>query len=206
VELLVVVAVIALMMGLVAPAVTSLGRSTALVTGGNLVTNLANFARQSAMAHNSMTALLILGAQGTPEDYRALTVMEYTGGRGGWTQIAPWQSLPPGIVIDFADTQNCTFCESPPPPFPFLTGPPVQKNPPVTYGGNQVGSSAYAARLYLPTGSLQNPQKPAQIRVVEGFAQGGNVIRTHPGEAGKSANYYDVAIVGATGTTKVSRP
>ena len=44
------------------------------------------------------------------------------------------------------------------------------------------------------------------IRVIEGFAQGGAVVRTHPGAGGTAANYYEIAIIGATGTTKVSRP
>ncbi len=206
VELLVVVAIIVLVTVLVVPAVTGLGRSTALVSGGNTVTNLANLARQTAVTKNTLTALVLLGKQGTATDCRALIVLEYAAGAGGWLPATQWQTLPEGIVVDIDDPANCTFYESSPPAFPFLTGPPAQKNPPVTFGGTQVSPSAYASRIYLPNGGLQNPEKRAQIRVIEGFAQGGQIVRTRPGVAGQAANYYDIAIIGATGTTKISRP
>ena len=206
IELLSVMAVLVIVAGFLVPAVASLGRSTALVTGGNMVTNLANFARQSAVSKNTMTALVLLGGQGTPEDYRSFIVLEYIAGGGGWSPLSAWQTLPDGITVDFADAANCTFYEKSPAAFPLLAGPPVQKNPPVTYKTAQVGASAFSARIYLPTGGLQSPEKPAQIRLVEGFAQGAQLVRTHPDGTGKSANYYDIAIVGATGTTKISRP
>jgi len=199
-------AVLVIVTGFLVPAVASLGRSTALVTGGNMVANLANQARQTAISKNTMTALVLLTAQGTPEDYRAVMVLEYIAGGGGWSPATGWQTLPDGIIVDFADPTNCTFYEETPAAFPFLTGPPVQKNPPITYKKTQVGPSAFSARIYLPTGGLQNPEKSAQIRIVEGFAQGTQLVRTHPDGTGKSANYYDIAIVGATGTTKISRP
>lgn len=206
IELISVMVIIAIIMAFVVPAVTGLGRSTALVTGGNTVTNLANLARQTAVTKNSMTALVMLGKQGTAADFRAFIVLEYAAGAGGWLPVTAWQTLPDGIVVDIDDPANCTFYESSPPAFPFLAGPPVQKNPPVTYGDAQVAPSAYAARIYLPNGGLQYPEKRAQIRVIEGFAQGSQIVRTHPGAPGQAANYYDIAIIGATGMTKVSRP
>ena len=206
VELLSVMAVLVIVMGFIVPAVTGMARATALVSGGNMVTNLASLARQTAVSKNTMSALVLLGNQGTPEDYRAWTVLEYAAGGGGWLPVTGWQKMPDGIVVDFADATNCTFCEAQPTPFPFLTGPPARQNPPVDYFGKQVGPTAYAVRIYLPNGGLQNPEKPAQIRVIEGYAQGGQIVRTHPGTAGLAANYYDVAIIGASGVTKVSRP
>lgn len=199
-------AILVIVMGFIAPAVTGLGRSTALVTGGNTVNNLANLARQTAVAKNTLTALVMLGNQGTPADFKAFTVLEYAAGGGGWLPVTGWQMLPDGIVVDIGDPANCTFYEQTPTAFPFLTGPPAQKNPPVTYRDTQVSPSAFAARIYLPNGGLQNPEKPAQIRVIEGFAQGGQITRTRPASPSQAANYYDIAIIGATGTTKVSRP
>lgn len=198
--------IIVVITALVVPAVSGLGRSTALVTGGNTVNNLANLARQTAISKNTMTALVLLGKQGTSADFRAFIVLEYAAGTGGWLPVTTWQTLPDGIVVDIDDPANCTFYETSPPAFPFLTGPPVQKNPPVTFNDAQVSPTAYAARIYLPNGGLQNPEKRAQLRVIEGFAQGGKIVRTHPASDSQAANYYDVAIIGATGTTKISRP
>ena len=62
------------------------------------------------------------------------------------------------------------------------------------------------ARIFTPTGSLQNAEQGAQIRLIEGYLAGGKVVRTRPGAAGASANYYDITIVGATGIPQASRP
>ena len=61
-------------------------------------------------------------------------------------------------------------------------------------------------RIFLSNGALQNPEKPAQLRLVEGFYENRRVTYTRPDGQGKPANYYDVAILGLTGTTKMSRP
>jgi hypothetical protein len=44
------------------------------------------------------------------------------------------------------------------------------------------------------------------LRLVEGYLQGNQVIHTRHDATGKALNYYDIAIVGLTGTTKISRP
>lgn len=207
VELLAVIAVIVIVSGFVVPAVTGIGRSTALVNGGNMATNLANLARQTALSKNTMTALVVLGNQGTTEDYRALTVLEYVTGGGGWAPVTAWQTLPDGIVVD-TDKADSTFLDhSPSFPQPQASGQTVQKNPPVFYRDQQVkDGDGYAARIFLPSGGLQNSQDPAQLRVIEGFLQNGRLVRTKPDSAGKSANFYDLTIIGATGVAKVSRP
>jgi prepilin-type N-terminal cleavage/methylation domain-containing protein len=206
IELLMVMAIIAIISALVVPAVNGFGRSGALTTGGNLVANLANFARQEAVSKNTMTALVVLGAQGTTQDYRAVAVLEYSP-IVGWSQVGNWEVLPVGILVDPSDTANCTFLTNSPDPFPFLTNGGGQKNPPILYQGQQVGDhSGYAARIYLSNGALQNPDKAAQLRLVEAYLQGTQVIYTSRDKSGKAANYYDIAIIGMTGTTKISRP
>ena len=119
VEMLTVLAVIGIVMGFVVPAISGMGRSTALVTAGNTVNNMANLARQHAMSRNTLTALVVLGNQGTDADYRAVAVMEYNRGTG-WSQIGGWETLPVGITMDSGDTQACSFLLKSPKPFPFL--------------------------------------------------------------------------------------
>jgi prepilin-type N-terminal cleavage/methylation domain-containing protein len=206
IEMLVVVMIIGILLGLVVPAVNGFGRSSALTTGGNLVVNLANFARQQAVSKNTMTALVLLGNQGTDTDFRAFTVLEFDP-VAGWSRTNQWEILPVGVVVDRNDAANCTFLTNSPQPFPFLTRFTGQKNPPVTFEGQQVADQkGYAARIFMPNGALQNPEQPAQIRLVQGFSQGNQVVYTSHDGQGKAANYYDVVIVGMTGTAKVDRP
>ncbi len=204
VELLTVVALIGILMGFVVPALSGMGRGTALTTAGNTVNNLAGLARQHAMSRNTLTALVVLGNQGTDADYRALTVLEYRRG-AGWSQVGGWETLPVGITVDSGDTQACSFLLRSPEPFPFLSAT-NQSNPPILYQSVPLSYGAYAARIFTPGGGLQNPGDPAQIRIVEGSVEGGTIRYTHRNAEGKPANFFDIAIVGATGATKISRP
>lgn len=205
VELLAVIALVGIILGIVVPALSGMGRGTSLVTAGNMVNNMAGMARQHAMSRNTLTALLVLANQGTDADYRAVSVLEYKPGTG-WSQVGGWEMLPVGITVDAGDTQECSFLLRSPNPFPFLSAT-NQDNPPVTFQSLPIRSpDGYAARIFTPGGGLQNPAAPAQIRLVEGRVEGGAIRYTNRNDAGKPANYFDIAIVGATGATKTSRP
>ena len=205
-EMLVVLAIIAIIAVLVVPAVRGFGQSAALTSGGNLIANAANVARQNAVSKNTMTALLLLGNQGTDQDYRAVAVLEYDP-VAGWSQTNNWEFLPNGVVVDANDTANCSFLVNSPQPFPFLSRAGGQKNPPAVFEGKQVADGGgYAARIFLPNGTLENAEKAAQIRLVEGYVQNGHVVYTRPGPKGGPSNYYDIAILGLSGTTKITRP
>ena len=106
------------------------------------------------------------------------------------------------------DRADSTFLDhSPAFPQPQASGQAAPKSPPVFYHQEQVkDGDGYAARIFLPSGGLRNSQDPAQLRLVEGFVQSGQLVRTHRDSGGKSSNYYDLTIIGATGITKVSRP
>lgn len=206
VELLTVIAILGITMGIVVPAFSGMGRGTALVTAGNTVNNLTSLARQHAMSRNTLTALLILANQGTEADYRALTVVEYKPGIG-WFQVGGWETLPVGITVDSADTQECSFLLHSPNPFPFLSASGGKDNPLVLFQSLPVRNpEGFAARIFTPGGGLQNPSHPAQIRLVEGRVEAGKLYYSHRNDQGKPANFFDIAIVGATGATKISRP
>lgn len=205
VELLAVIALIGIVMGLAVPVLSGIGRGTALATAGNMVNNMVGVARQHAMSRNTLTALVLLANHGTDSDYRAFAVVEYKPGTG-WSQIGKWEMLPIGICVDAGDTQECSFLLRSPNPFPFLTDT-KQDNPPVLFLGMPVRNpEGYAARIFTSGGGLQNAGAPAQIRLVEGDTAGGVMHYSHRNSAGKPANYFDIAIVGATGATKISRP
>jgi prepilin-type N-terminal cleavage/methylation domain-containing protein len=204
VELLAVIVVIAIIMGIVVPSLSGLGRGPALTAAGSTVNNMVSLARQHAMSRNTLTALVILANQGTESDYRALAVLEYKP-RIGWTQVGGWETLPVGITVD-VDPAECSFMLNSPNPFPFLTVN-NQENPPIQFQSTPVRSpGGYAARIFTPGGGLQNADKPAQIRLVPGNVVGGSIQYKQRNDAGKPANYFDIAIIGATGATKISRP
>lgn len=201
IEILIVVAVMSLLLALTVPMTSSMLSASRLTNGGNMVTGLTASARQTAMSKNTMTALVLLAHQGTSEDGRAFTILEYTP-ENGWVQGLPWEVLPDGVVVDVSDETACTFMTNSPVPFPFL--PDGQSNPPLKHRDAQVQSpEGYAARLFLPGGGLANAQTPAQIRLVEGHVANGAVVRAH-GMA--PANFYDITIIGDTGQIKIDRP
>jgi hypothetical protein len=205
IELMFVMAVIVVLVSLVVPAVSNFGKATGLVAGGNMVVNLAGVARQTAMTRNSLSALVLLGAHGSEDDFRAFSVLSYEPGVA-WTAVTPWQALPEGIVVDrsgemdLSDGSSGTFVARSPKALPFQVG----RELPVRHHGKPV--YAYALRVFLPGGSLQNAEEPAHLRLVEGFLNGAEVTYTRPGAGGKPANFYDVALIGATGIAKASRP
>lgn len=202
-----VIAIIVIIIAFVAPAVSGFGRTAGLTSAGNTVTNLATLARQTAMTKGTMTALVLLTDQGTEDDYRAVTILEYSRDIG-WAQATSWEVLPTGVIVNpnlnGSEAQTSTFLDNSPRPFPLLG---VQTNPPVSYKGKAILNSGYAARIFLPNGSLQNSDQSAQLRLVEGhLISPGRVAFTRPGANGLPANFYDIILLGATGVAKVYRP
>lgn len=202
-------AVVVILTTLVIPAVSNFGRATNLVTGGNMVMNLAAYARQIAITKGTLTALVLLGAQGTADDYRAFTVLEYHAVTG-WSQATEWKKLPVGIVVDRSgesdrkDIENGTFLKDSPTSFLAAAAQPQPPVPPVRYEGVQV--KKFAGRIFTASGSLLNPGAPAQFRLVEGFIQNGRTIYTRSAGKNAPANYYSIALLGATGLARVDHP
>jgi prepilin-type N-terminal cleavage/methylation domain-containing protein len=197
IELLTVMALIGFLSALIAPVVSSIGKASSLVTTGNKLAVLVDQARQNSMARNVMTALVITD-QGTTGDYRAATLLEYNAEDTApqWKQITKWENFPVGVLVDTL-AEGSSFLSTAGGALPFV--PPVLK-----YRGNPVTN--YASRVFLPNGGLSTPTGPAQIKLVEGIVQDGSVTYTRPASAGKAANFYTIAIVGATGRTKIARP
>lgn len=197
IELLAVMSVIAVAMTLLVPAFNGIGKSYNLSNAGGRLAALTDQARQHAMANNAMTALVLLTEQASPAAYRAVAVMRYLSEEDRWEQVSRWEVLPESIVVD---PSRSTFLANAADELPF-TGQSVL---PGKFNGAEVDS--FAARIFLPNGSLSNPEAPATLSLVEGFVRGGNATYTHQANGGGPANYYNVAIVGTTGRVRVERP
>ena len=202
-ELMVVIGIMAVALGFAVPAFQSIGRGTALTSAGNMLTSLASSARQNSASRNVLTAMVLITGTGTEADYRAIGLYEF-GASGFWQQVGKWETLPVGIAVDATDHVNCSFLENSP-TLPRMLTPDGESF--IRYLGQPVPTDAVAARIFVPTGALSNPDKPAQLRLVEGFIDAPHTVTyTRRRSDGGPANFFDLAIVGTTGATKVSRP
>lgn len=210
IELLVVIAILTILMAFVAPAVSNIGRSRSLSVSGNKVAQMATLARQNAMAKNVLTALVMLKDHNSEGRYRAFTIIEHevsnvTGANGtlaaSWHQVSNWETLATGCTVDI-DELNCSFLVDSPDLPDFHDGQ-------LQYLKTAVRKDEIAYRMFLPSGGLSNPDRPAQIRLVEGYVEGAagapEIRYTRPAE-GRPSNFYDISIVGTTGAVKITRP
>lgn len=205
VEILVVMSVILVILTV---SFTGLGgsmRSLALTDAGNKLTQLCDAARQRAMSANVLTAVVAVTGLGTPEDGRAFCILECPPG-GPWKQVREWEFIPEGTTLDVsASGDNLgTFAAHSPSVFPFNGG---QTGAPVVFRQHAaLPAGTYAARIFLPGGSLKNAHEPARFQIVEGTTASGQTAYTHKGGGQTPANYYRITLIGATGGTKVERP
>ncbi len=202
VEMMIVIAMVALLLGVAIPGLSGVVQSMSLSQAGGKVTRLVEQARQRAMTENVMTALVLVTAAGVPEDGRALTLLECPPG-GPWRQISEWHLLPDGVVVDVAGDGVSSFMTHTPAAFPFHD---EAAGVPVSFHHTTLGRGRYAARIFLPGGGLLNPNDPAVLQLVPGVMAGGRVSYARRGDDGRPVNYYRVVILGATGRTKVERP
>ena len=207
IEMLAVVGILSIVLALAVPAFQNLGQASALSSAGNTTANLVSAARQNSVSRNVLTALVVLTGTGTEADLRTLGLFE-RGVSSPWQQVGTWETLPTGIVVDPVDRVNCSFIEYSP-VRPTLTD--LDGSAAVRFAGEPVESSALAYRVFLPTGSLSNAERPAQLRLVEGTIEGPPAARTiryarRSNSSKGPSNFYDVAIIGATGAPKINRP
>lgn len=204
IEMLAVVGILSIVLALAVPAFQNLGKANSLSSAGNTTANLISAARQNSVSRNVLTAFVVLTGTGTEADYRTFGLFE-RGVSGGWQQIGAWETLPQGIFVDAADKINCSFLDNSP-LRPTLND--ANDATAIYYLGRPIDSSNLAFRVFVPTGAISNPERAAQLRLVEGTLEGSASnysVRTRR-DGGVAVNYYDVAIIGTTGAPKISRP
>lgn len=203
VEMMVVITIIGLLMAVASTGLTGAIQAMSLTNSGGKVTQIMEAARQRAMTGNVMTAVILVTKSGQEGDGRAFTIVECPPG-GPWVQVREWEMLPDGIVVDLdANQDNASFLLHSPQSFPFNNG---QGGAPVRYNNSGLGNGTFAARIFLPGGGLLNPNDAAVLQLVQGTVDGGRVTYSRRNAGGGPANYYRVALLGASGKTKVERP
>lgn len=197
-EVLVVVGIMAVLAGLIAPAM-NIGKSRRLAMGGNLVANLVQQARQNSIAKNTMTALV--SVSNSPEDDwngQLVILVELSGDPLEWKPITKWERLPTEVILDpsYSAGQASNFFENSPSVTPGIALPP--------YAGSPVDTEFCGYQVFAPGGRLIttgiiNPSSPL-LRLVEGSVRDGQIQKQN------TKNYYDIVINRFTGIPKIDRP
>ena len=101
VELLSVIAIIAVLGGLLATNLSSLLSSRASAGGATLVSNLLHSARQQALSAGLPVAVVFAGRSG-PDSRQAVVLLKgtLTGGSLNWEAASPWNPLSNGVMVD----------------------------------------------------------------------------------------------------------
>jgi prepilin-type N-terminal cleavage/methylation domain-containing protein len=206
IELVAVLAIMAVMVGILAPAIAGLQTSHGLTASVNLVANFANMARENAMAKNAMIALVVVTDSSHGSANNSIVLMELNGKSDGsaatsadWKQTTKWQPLSSGVIFDPASlgfnksTDSAQGDGVPSPALPELRC-------------NAMPVASYSYLIFLPNGSLLR-SNPSQLKLVNGIvSSSGAVTYTHPAAGGGApGNYYNITFLSATGRIKINR-
>ncbi|MEA3210001.1 MAG: hypothetical protein QOE70_3058 [Chthoniobacter sp.] len=109
IELLVVIVIISILVGLMVPAVLTMGRAQSLSSGAAAVVDQLTFARQTALARNRVVEVRFYRRRENPEmpddpvinpvRFRALRTVIYDQKVQTWSPLSTMQSLPTNVVI-----------------------------------------------------------------------------------------------------------
>ena len=199
-ELFVVMAVIALIIGIGMPAVVSLSKSRNLTSGGNRVMGLAQQARQNSVAKNSLTALVLASqVEDARFNLRLFCLMELAPGAIQWTALSPWEILPDGVAAD-SGSGSATFFQSP------KVTPAIQN---LRFQGKAVLGVVY--QIFNPDGSLYvgsngQPVTPPIVKLVQGTIASGGILQYTATPNGGPGNYYAISLNLFTGIPQGLRP
>jgi len=197
VELLVVIALIAVIIGIGSTSFGGHSGATRLTGAAVQCANLLESARDAAILRKNPVAVAIFPpASG---ERAALTVFEYQPLTQAWARVWQWERLPAGVVMDthYNPAANSAVAGNAPELSPAL---PVTDRDGQSYAPGQAGGYAYL--VFLPTGALLQPHsRPGRLRLVEGVAEAGQVRRTGPSE-----QFVDLVVNASTGRLKLVKP
>lgn len=193
-ELLMVMVMMSCLMGLVAPAVVNIGKSSTLNGDGAVLSGMISCARQNSLSKNTMTALVVATDPSSDVARRIFSILEFTPPVNGtqelepadWKQISKWESL--GVGIDISRGLGTPIANTTPVGFPSLS-----------YKGATL--EPLLAIVFMPDGSTYYSDGPTIIKLEEGYCKrgDGSVVTT-------SSNYYQLTVLNATGRTRIDRP
>lgn len=199
-EVLLVLAIIAIVIGLTAPLASQLGKSKSLTNAGNRLADLLAAARQNSMTKNCLTVLLVPAGS---DQWNSCILYQLRPRSDGsapastdWEPASKWENLPAGVTI--SETTFVAETESASLPAPL---------PSIRYGDVPIGQYRFVA--FMPRGVLYPKTVPQggnpSLSVVAGTRSGGRVILQSAAQNGTAANIYKIIVLSSTGITKIER-
>jgi hypothetical protein len=214
--------IIAVLIALIAPAVTTLSKAGGINGGGRMISNLLTVARSEAINKRTRTQLRIVTKwmNGAVEDetaaYRKMSVWTLDPTKAAqtpppsdlYTQASKWETLPAGIIIESsvdptAATPPYTFAASSSPNYPgtyFLNAGLGNRTANVAVGSASVD---FVWVQFDPSGAANFPGK-GYLLVTEGiFSRSApTLVYTHSGHP----NWFAASVTGVTGRILSIRP
>lgn len=194
VELLVVVAVIAILSGILALALPSLLGARAITKGSSLVENLLRDAREQSLNSKRRTALVIRTAGARP--YARLAVYRATTNPAtNWELVGRWVDLPDGIVLDntFSPTNALDLAAA-----SAAVASPVG----VADSGTQLASNAYLQIVFGGNGLVQASGN-IEMRILRGTITNGTLSIQGPNPP---INWRNLVVITPFGRVKEIKP
>ncbi len=183
VELLLVISIISVLIALVVPSIGSMSGSRNLATGGSLLRDMVNMARQTARSHNSVTMLVGI-IDGDTDANKTFALMERR--ENIWKQISKWERMPEGIALD--PTESAIFVAS-------ADDTTTVARPTLKRHGADIPPGKYGFALFLPGGRLLSGSPEPPVLFLKQEKDGAD-----------PANAYKIIINPATGIPLVKRP
>ena len=222
IELMVVIGIVALLVGLTVPVVTSLSKAGGVNAGGRLISNLLTVARSDAINQRTRVQLRVVtkwvnnGTEDVSAAYRKMSVWRLDPAKQAqtsppadlYTQVSKWETLPTGIIIDPSPdpsqaTPPYTFEPSTSPKYPgtYFLDPDLNN----TTANVTIGTAVvdFVWIQFDPSGAANFPGKGFAL-VTEGYipAAGSKVVYTQAGHP----NWIATSVTGVTGRILTIRP
>lgn len=203
VELLSVMAIVALTASLAVPAISSLGKSSELSSGARMVSNMLTSARTEAITQRAVTRMAI--ATDWPGDadarYRKMSIWRQDpSATNSWQQIGPWMQLPQSVTFEPGSPNYVPGSV----PANYLLGG-TQNTFTASVRGATV-TMKYAE--FLPSGAVRPLATGSEIwlTVASGKLDGQSLLYTVATSSGAPVNWAKISANTLTGRLRVSQP
>ena len=177
VEILSVVAILALLMSVATPALLSSSRASHLTQAGNRLVDMITLARQNAASKITITAV-ILAAKTSPTSRQGVTLLEYDAANQQWKHASGWIRLHEAVEAT-NDIPNAN---------------PASSMASVSLKLDGQTLSDYSDIVFFPDGRIFYPGDNPSLKV--------KLVQ----EGGSSANSYDIVFNKENSAFRVQRP
>ncbi len=187
IELMSVIAVMALLITMSASLFTNTVRSSTLTEAGNRLVDLSALARQTAMNKNTITAIIIRSKTGNSDEKQAIGLVEYNALGSKWVRLGAWERL--SEVVEAVDSPDNTAAAT------DLASAIAPLD--LVIGGERFGNLPFSSLVFYPDGRLATPSAAST---------GTRKLKVRFSKGNQADNYYDLVFNTDTSAVRVVRP